>query len=197
MLNTVVLDARDVPPHLRGEYSGRKFRAVVGETMSIPADAGLWSGGSRDLFYFIRLADGARVPAPGQNAAPWDRSSSDRRMAIEPGYAVVCHSIFCGKDSGLTFYVHPADATAMLPAPSGDLTKAQRIVLICTRSYKSSYAGMSDYRFQEASRQTAITRDDWESAKASLIASGHLNKAGAITTKGKNAIGRADLLQVL
>ena len=38
-----------------------------------------------------------------------------------------------------------------------------------------------------------ITTGEWETAKAELIADGMLNKAGAITAKGKNAIGNASL----
>jgi len=33
-----------------------------------------------------------------------------------------------------------------------------------------------------------VSRADWDAAKQSLIGRGYLNKAGAITTAGRNAI---------
>ena len=56
-----------------------------------------------------------------------------------------------------------------------------------TCSLKSSYGGVSNYRFHEARRYTGITAERYEAAKASLIARKLLNKAGAVTVEGQNA----------
>jgi hypothetical protein len=101
--------------------------------------------------------------------------------------ACVEHSIFCGKDMGLTIHIHPANANRLLPAPV-ELTWAERTVLLATMSWKSSYAGVSNYRFVEAQRTCGITLPEWENAKQSLIARKLLNKAGAVTVDGRNAI---------
>lgn len=53
------------------------------------------------------------------------------------------------------------------------------------------YLQPKDYRFQTAQEYTKITREDWDAAKANLISRGMLNKAGAITVDGRNAV--ADL----
>jgi hypothetical protein len=92
---------------------------------------------------------------------------------------------------GLTFYVHPDNATKLLPAPQAELTAFEKIVLSATASYKSSYAGMDRYEMARRDCRNGTpfpTRDDWALAKQTLINLGLLNKAGAITPAGRNAI---------
>ena len=48
-MQTIHLEPSQVPAALRGAYDGRKFKAVVCESVEIPVTAGLWDGGSRDL----------------------------------------------------------------------------------------------------------------------------------------------------
>lgn len=202
-MREIHLDRNMIPAHLRRNYTGRQFAAIVTETTTIPALAGLWSGGTRDSYVIVRLADGAELPAPvHQGLHPDDKARRDTPIKLEPGIAVVRHTIFCGKDHGLTFYVHPADAAQLLPAPSAELTPHESIVLKATTTYKASYGGLS--RYQLAKRDatgyanhvkvpdgaTFPTPQEWETAKASLIAKGLLNKAGAITTAGRNAVQR-------
>lgn len=74
-----------------------------------------------------------------------------------------------------------------------ELTVDEKIVLSATRSLKSSYNGLSNYRFHEASQTTGITQARWGAALGSLKARKLLNAAGAITDEGKNAIGWTDL----
>ena len=143
---------------------------------------------------------------------------------------MVEHTIFCGKDHGLTFYVHPDSAAKLLPSESVELTPNQKLVLNATASLKSSYNGKDRYenskpygaltrleiqtklaalepimeargnvelksgkrvgeRVAELKGWTYIfpTREEWDLAKAQLMMDGYLNKAGAITTKGRNA----------
>jgi hypothetical protein len=183
MTKAIHLEPNMVPTHLRGDYTGRKFRAVVCESVQIPADAGRWDGGSRDAYHVVALTDGTwRGLRPRGCAVP-----------LQPGYAIVCHSIAMGTDAGLTFYVHPANATAMLPAHV-ELTLIEEIVLRATCAYKASHGGRD--RYQIASEDSAgdafPTRDAWDRAKQTLAARGLLTKAGAITPAGRNAInGRA------
>ena len=191
-MNTIYLEPNQVPSTLKGNYCGKKFKAVITETITIPRNAGIWGGGSRDTFSFIEIATGRSIPAPGQSTAPWDSSRREWNMPLPEGVAMVEHSIFCGKDMGLTFYLRSENAQKLLPARS-ELSAHQKIVLEATRSYKSSYNGQDRYQMASSyaygpARDTFPTRSEWESAKAELIASGHLNKAGAITTKGRNAL---------
>jgi hypothetical protein len=191
------LEANQVPPHLRGSYSGQKFQAEIAASIIIPVDSGLWSGGSRDMYYAIRLADGRQISISGENRAPWDKSRQDWQLTIEPGIAVVRHSMVCGKDMGLTFFVNAADAAALLPAPSAELSPHEKIVLNATCSYKSSYGGRDRYQMARADveynaekRAAFPSREQWETAKLALIDKGMLNKAGAVTVKGRNAESR-------
>lgn len=186
---TVHLDANQVPANLRGSYDGKMFKAEVCERVTIPMDAGLWSGGSREIYRVVRLADGAEIQPIDPNASPWDPSRKERIVQLETGIAVIRHTMFCGKDLGLTFYVHPTNAAAMLPKPV-ELTPFERIVLKATRELKSSYNGKDRYQMTccDYGQKPTMTRGEWDSAKTSLIAQGYLNKAGAITTKGRNAL---------
>lgn len=190
-MNTIYLDPKMVPAVLRGAYNGQKFKAVVCETVDIPSDAGLWSGGSRELYSVVTLDDGMKL-LPGQDAAPWNRNYHNRReIMLQPGVVVVRHSIFCGKDTGLTFYVHPENATKLLPAPAAELSEHERMVLEATCSLKSHYNGRDRYQMATDSlrynRKPYPSRDEWNAAKQSLIDKGLLNKAGAVTVAGRNA----------
>lgn len=192
VLTPIYLDRSQVPASLRGSYSGNKFKAYVTEHMTVPATAGLWDGGSRDTYSAYRLADGAQVQFPGQHLSPWD-NRKDQQVTMQPGIAIIEHSVFCGKDMGLTFYLHPTDAAPMLPAPQADLTAVEALVLEYTISRKSSYQGkdryamaLDDYRYREGA-PLFPKRAQWDEAKAALITRGYLNKAGAVTTAGRNA----------
>jgi hypothetical protein len=183
MTKAIHLEASMVPAHLRGDYTGRKFRAVVCETVRIPATANRWDEGSRDSYYAVELAGGARVPYAGQGGPV-----RENLIALQPGYAVVCHSIVCGRDTGLTFYVHPQNAATMLPARV-ELTPTEGIVLRATCAYKASHNGRDRYQIASDNCDGAFpTRDDWNAAKQTLAAKGLLTKAGAITPAGKNAV---------
>lgn len=201
-MTTIYLEQNQVPPILRGGYAGKKYRAEICETFTIPSDAGLWSGGSRDTYRLVSLDTGESVAAVNHNASPWDKRREEISGNLRPGVAIVKHCIFCGKDMGLTFYIHPDNAQKLLPAPADEITGHRKTVLMATRNFKSSYGGMDRYDMakRECQYQTACkrfglenpgefpSRAQWDQAKAELIATGHLNKAGAITTKGRNAI---------
>lgn len=186
-MTTIHLDAKDVPQHLRSWYTGQKFQAIVGDEMTIPMDAGLWSGGSRTVYRAIKLATGETVEAPNQSAAPWDNERRERRVKIAPGFAVVSHVTFSGKDLGLRFYMHPDDAAKLLPAPV-ELSAHEARVLEAHCHLKSAYRVPELQRagyFKDA--PPPMTLAQIEEARASLKARGFLNAQGAVTTAGKNA----------
>jgi hypothetical protein len=193
-MNAIYLDPAMVPAQLRDGYTGKKFKAIVTTQVTINSQAGIWSCGSVDRFRFIHLETGKHVVASDNMSAPWDASRKDQTITLEPGFAVVEHSIFSGKDMGLTFYVHPDNAAKLLPAPAAELSAHESIVLAATCQYKSSYNGQDRYdmarpRSWERPELLAAypTREQWQTAKDSLIAKGLLNKAGAVTPKGRNA----------
>lgn len=193
-MQTTYLDPNEVPTQLRGAYTGKQFRAVVTDSVTIPSYAGLWDGGSRDTYRVVRMADGAELPASDNMSAPWDNSRRDRKVDLCRGICVIKHTIFSGKDMGLTIYATSHDVAPMLPAPV-ELTDNERIVLIATRSYKSSYNGRDRYDMARDdvcgfNRDAEfMSRATWDETKQALIDRGYLNKRGAITTSGRNAVG--------
>lgn len=192
-MKTIHLEPNQVPQQLRGDYKGKKFKALVVEQATIPFDAGIWDGGSREHFYAIDLRSGKTVNFPGQDLSPWDKSRADRKVNIVPGFAIVRESICQGQDLGVTFYVHPVNAAAMLPAPI-ELNETEQLVLEVTRSFKASYGGKNRYEMARerwewsGSKGSFPSAIEWEETKLQLFKKGLLNKAGAITIKGRNAI---------
>lgn len=194
MEKAIYLEKSQIPAHLRGAYSGNKFGAIVTDKVTIHSDAGTWSGGSRDTYKAVRLDTGEAVQLSDHYSAPGDASRRDQTITLQPGIAVVRHSIFCGKDMGLEFYIHPDSAAKLLPAPCETLSPFEATVLRATAVYKSSYNGrnryqmaMDDARHGYDKRMVLMTVEQWEAAKLSLVAKGMLNKAGAITVVGRNA----------
>lgn len=178
-MNTVHLEPNQVPNHLKRNYTGKAFKAEIVESVTIPAEAGLWYDGCRDTYSAIELATGNAIAASDNVSAPWDDRKS-QKIALTSGFAIVRHSIFAGKDMGLTFYVHPSDAVALLPANNSDLNDTEKRFLAIVRGIKSSYR--ADYY-----RRMNLSQAEVETIKASLISRDYLNKAGAITVKGRNA----------
>lgn len=196
-MTTIHLEPALVPVHLRGGYTGKTFRAEISASATIPAHAGLWDGGSRESYSLVEIATGRAVPFSGQTSAPWSPERREVVFDIPAGFVVVRHSVFCGKDMGVQFTLRPEDAAPLLPKPI-ELSPVERIVLIATRSYKASYGGQDRYQMAARDlsyRQGAVmpSRSDWDAAKTALIARGLLDKRGAITVAGRNAIGNERL----
>src|SRR5208282_4301670 len=80
-----------------------------------------------------------------QQSAPWSKERQEFNTPLPAGIAMVVHSMFCGKDMGLTFHVHPDSAAKLLPAGGEPLTETQKLVLNATASLKSSYNGKDRY----------------------------------------------------
>lgn len=172
-------------------YRGNKFKLAVSDS---PINcASYWDGGSRSFYVFANLATGEVSNAvPAQSAFDRPVQGLDA-VTLPEGFACLQHSIFCGKDTGITIFIPSANAGKFLPAQV-ELTRFENIVLAYTRSLKSSYAGQSNYRFSEAHSQTGISLHEWSEAKTVLISRGLLNKQGALTISGKNA-AKGDLYQ--
>lgn len=166
------------------DYGGRKFKLCT----DIPKRlSSYWSGGSRDYYCFYELATG-KVADVASNHPFFEADRPSYLKQLPSGFLIVKHSISMGKDMGITIYANAGDLTPMLPEKA-EVSEDERIVLSYTRAYKSSYAGIKNYRFHEARRHTGITEGRWGTAKNSLISKKLLNKRGAITPSGRNALG--------
>jgi hypothetical protein len=164
-------------------YKGRKFQLSTDIPTRLDS---YWSGGSRSFYSFYELNTG-KVLDVGSNHPFFEAGKPRELETLPPGIVIVKHSIFCGKDMGITIYANSGDLAPMLP-PKVELTQNEKIVLEYTRSLKSSYAGIKNYRFHEAKREKGICLEEWEAAKAALIERKLLNKRGAITPAGRNAL---------
>ncbi len=171
-------------------YKGRKFKVIEDK---FPQSLDSYSdGGSRTYYSFFDIKT-EKVVNLGSNH-PFFEKEKPRHLggALLNGVVLVSNSIFLGKDTGITFYVNKGDDYEWLVGKkeiaTDELNRNQKIVLVYTRGYKSSYAGVKDNRYVEAFRSHQISKDDWYEAKNWLIQNMYLNKAGAITVKGKNAI---------
>jgi len=161
-------------------YTGRKFKLDnSGHPVNVTS---YWDGGSRDYYSAVNLSTGTRIDVP-QNGTPFDGGPvAPDGVTVPAGYVIAQHSIFCGKDMGLTFYVNPETATQFLPAPDV-LTEDELNVLVST-THKNTYGGRTDIRFHKS----GLTREAWNTASDALKSRKLLNKAGSLTTSGRNAI---------
>jgi hypothetical protein len=161
------------------DYKGRKFRLETRERTHVHSS---WEGGSRDDYAVVRLATAERL---GVVADTTFIPTGATEVDVPPDVAIVRHAIYCGRDAGITIIVHPTTLNPGLLQAPAELTGDERTVLAATRAYKPGYGGDPEHR----RNQTSLTREEWDAAKASLVARGLLNRAGAITIAGKNAIG--------
>jgi len=163
-------------------YRGRKFSFKVADSVALTGT--YWDGGSRSSYGGVNLSNfqAASLPqfAPPLHGGPIQTPE----VEVRPGMAVVKHSIFCGRDTGITFYVHPSDAPQLLPEPES-VTGDEQIVLAFTHR-KNTYGGRSNVRFTEAHRRYGITADRWTAAQEDLKARKLLRANGSITPAGRN-----------
>ena len=170
------------------DYSGRKFKI---EPLNFPIEfSSYWDGGSRNYYVLLRLDNYEILPIENTWSNPFGRVNIPE---LPYGIILVEHTIFCGKDLGITIFLPKEAFQNFLPVNNDILSLTEKIILIATRSYKSSYAGVSNYRFHEAKRNFPnLTIDSWEENKLRLISKGYLNRAGAITNSGRNLVDNLD-----
>lgn len=163
------------------DYKGRKFSADVFTPRTLIS---MWCEGSRDYFALVDMVTFKAVELP---------QGIGELSKLPTGTALIQNTIYRSRDLGCCAFVPAENMAPLLTTGEAPLPIDQRIVLCATRSYKSSYAGRKDNRFYEANNYTGINATAYATAKAALIVSGHLTKAGAITDKGRNAIGHGDM----
>lgn len=171
-------------------YKGTHITATIGERVTFHGTT--WDEGNKRDYVIVRLSDMMAQPV---SQAPYFRDSPLHTTAfpIPDGFVIVVLIQARGRE--YLDIIAPASAVTPFLPPPNELSRDEMIVLIATRSRKASYGGISNYRFSEARRETGITLDRWEAAKATLIDKKLLNKAGAITVEGRNAVGMKDLYE--
>ncbi len=116
MQDTISVTRKDVPAIVNNtfpDYRGRKIKIRPADKVTLH-DLN-WSGGSRSQYRTCTIAGYAIGSADRYNmAAPWAHQAEGASVPIPQGVVVVRHSIFCGKDTGLTIYVNPADMPKLI-----------------------------------------------------------------------------------
>jgi len=204
-MKTFYLDKPDV--HYRRivnkafpSYKGRSFElTTVGSDHTFDLDSS-WSGGTRSLYNLVSLI-GTENPwnkvFPIGDRNPIQFGGKRHTFTLPENVVLVEHSIFCGKDHGITVWVRTDNSSNLLPKTTSDLTWAHKVVLVSTGTYKNTYAGKTNVRFLEANETVGISEEAWETAKSELIEQGLLRSNGSITPDGRNAVtGTHDLYQL-
>jgi hypothetical protein len=183
-MQTIYIDRKDIPANLINGLGGNKFKVEVTESVTLRDT--YWDGGTKSSYGVVNLATGERQPI-AQNSAPsfFGIDFDGQTIQLKPGFAVLEHSIFCGKDHGYTFYLHADNAVLFLPAPTDTLSRAELCLLAATSGLKSSYDGRKPRI--DMMHNNGFSDSDIAAATESLKAKKMLNAAGAITTSGKNA----------
>ena len=99
------------------DWKGRKVSLAVCGSYQM---SDYWSEGSRNFVRAYSLVDGKVADALPLAKNPF-RDQAHARVEIPAGVALVEHSIFCGKDAGVTIYVNADDLKRLLPGATATL----------------------------------------------------------------------------
>lgn len=180
-MQTIYLDHANLPPEVVTAkqrtfpgYTGHKYQVCIRETIDVRS---YWSGGSKDTFRFCTINGKESIDIPTQSAFDPTLPGAESVQLI-PGLICVEHSIFLGKDAGLTFHV--CAGPKWLPTPE-TLTDVETLVLEITSSLKS-------FARQSEREQRGISQEAWDTASIALKDRKLLRKNGSITPSGRNAV---------
>lgn len=180
-MHTVYLGKAELPAHLHHLLGSKQMLTVhLGESVTMPFDAGTWSGGTREIYSAVELASGRAVSITDTLSAPWDAGRRNRQIALKPGYAVAVTGSFCGKPATTSLYCLPCDVAPMLPAPAPALDFHCLVVLDACSGLISS-ARKDEYRRQ------GLSDAEVAAATATLVTMGYLKPRGGVTVAGMNA----------
>jgi len=109
---------------VKAAYPGAKSRRTVGvDARESYHVHDFWDGGSKTECVFVRLEDlavkhSSEMPDEARQvmANPFNLPIGD--TVLPPGYAVVEHVIFCGKDLGYRIILNPANLAKLLKGNS-------------------------------------------------------------------------------
>lgn len=195
---TYYLDRQEVHSDPIQELLSITFNGYEGYTIKIQTAVSVgidttWSGGTHRDWILVRR-DGQTFQKNLIDA----KQLAGKSVPLLPNSFMVTRDYFCGKDMGITIHIRPDEWNSglLVDNTQQELTWAEKVVLCATRSYKSSYAGIKNYRFVEARNYTSITRDEWHEAVQSLMDKKFLAKNKAITPKGRNAINDVHLMSL-
>jgi hypothetical protein len=92
-------------------YTGRKIKMKF--TNEITFWETNWSGGTRNKYIGVK-GDGSSLQYSAP--APWVNPIEGKTFEMTKDVIIIEHSIFCGKDCGLTIFVHSSYLPKWLPS---------------------------------------------------------------------------------
>jgi hypothetical protein len=192
-MNTIYLDVKDVPREwIPADYKGKKFKAVICDKLTVTDCELRWSGGTRTTYTIIE--NGRQTPVTEAARFP---NYGEQVIELRRGRVLRSHTFSCGKDTGLTFYCVADDVNqSRLPAPEFELSGNEWLVLNSTTRYKSQYMGLTRRQMMNQDCAYAspdfkkISTQEWDEIVKKLAGLGLLDKRGAITNRGKNALNQ-------
>ena len=181
-------DAAPIVAKAFPHYNGHRQINVLPLEQGVSVYNTYWDSGSRRKYVAINLEtlDTISVPAvaPAQFGGPRDIPPITPAV-LPPNCAVAVLNE--GRYTHIELYVASANIPKFLP-PVAELDRDVEIVLLATASLKASYGGIPNFRFTRAQEKYGITWAAWCKGKEDAIKAGYLNKAGAITANGRNAV---------
>jgi hypothetical protein len=162
-------------------YTGRTFKVRASNTYRLN---NYWSDGSIEKPVLVAREE-LNWFHPSQDAKNPFKAIAHTSFEIPVGHFLMVEEIVMGKHRGITLICREDELEKALPTENEALTVAQKVVLYCYYSYKSSYAGISGYRKKEG--LAFIASSEYDQAKQSLIERKFISKANSLTQAGKNA----------
>jgi hypothetical protein len=144
-------------------YRGRKIR-IVPQRYAMNCKS-YWDGGSRDYFAFVRLDTMQSASMPAQSAFDKDIRGAES-VTLPPGVICVEHSIFCGRDTGITIHVNPENLASMLPANHPALLRPAPVEPNCSvvesKVWQHRVSGRKVSRYGACPWTSDAEKADWE-----------------------------------
>jgi hypothetical protein len=106
------LPAKDFKAYLPRDYRKKTVNLIVTETCHLH-DVN-WSGGTKNTYSLVRLADNESVTPRLDQYAPWENRYEGAKIPMQSGFLIICTGHFCGKERTATIHVHPADMPKLL-----------------------------------------------------------------------------------
>jgi hypothetical protein len=104
MSNRFTVPAKEVKWLTSCAFSSKKRETRIVVTETVTFQNTFWDGGSKSEYRAVKLESGETAILDGKT------------VTLEPGFAIVEHSVFCGKEVPLTVYLHPSNVTEKLLA---------------------------------------------------------------------------------
>lgn len=87
-------------------FSTKKRETIVEFSKTVSFFNTFWDGGSKNTYKCVRLLDG-KTATLETGSSPWAAIAEGKTIELQPDYAVVEESIFCGKVMCLRVHLHP------------------------------------------------------------------------------------------